>query len=346
MKRFGLVFFAMLLPAVSCLAGNHIPKSKDFGKYDEKFHQVFNDVAMMGTSELHSLMVIKDGKKIYENYSTGHDKDELHILWSASKTFTSLAIGFARQDGLLALDDKVLSFFPDVAPENPSEYLQQMTVKDLLMMASGFSKDYLNGIHSKSVKEGVKAILASPVVYQPGSKFKYNSSNTYLLSAIITKVTGKTTEDYLEDKLFNPLKIRKHIWEKSEEGLSCGGWGLFLQTESLAKTGLFMLQEGRWNGRQLLDSEWIHEASSFKIVNYDKNSLDQEGKSNQTNSDWSQGYAYQIWICTHNAYRMAGANCQFVIVIPDKNAVIVTTSQGSDGQGFLNSIWKNIYPCL
>lgn len=340
------IVFLLLVPSLLCMSGNHLPKSADFGRYDAAFDQVFNDIASKGTNELHSLMVVRDGRKIYEKYSTGHDKDELHILWSASKTFTSLAIGFARQDGLLDVDDKVLGFFPDESPEKPSEYLQQMTIKDLLTMSSGFSRDYLAPIRSKSVKEGVRAILASPVVYEPGSKFKYNSSNTYLLSAIITKVTGRTTEDYLEDKLFRPLKIRKHIWEKSEEGLSCGGWGLFLQTESMAKAGLFMLQEGKWNGKQLLDPEWIREASSFKVVNYDKNALDQEGKNNKDNSDWSQGYAYQIWICTHNAYRMAGAKCQFVIVIPDKNAVIVTTSQSSDGQGFLNSIWKNIYPSL
>lgn len=344
MKKY-LILLCLLISA-SCLAGNHIPKAADFGAFDAGFDQVFNDIAKYGTNELHSLMVVKDGKKIYENYSTGHGPDELHILWSASKTFTSLAIGFAIQDALLGVEDKVLDFFPDEAPENPSEYLRMMTVKDLLMMASGFSKDYLAPIRSKTVKEGVKTILASPVTSRPGTLFKYNSSNTYLLSAIITKVTGKTTEDYLENKLFKPLGIRRHIWEQSEEGLSCGGWGLFLQTESMAKAGMFMLQEGRWNGKQLLNPEWIREASSFKIVNYDKNSLDQEGRSKNDNPDWREGYGYQIWMCTHNAYRMAGAKCQFVIVIPEKNAVIVTTSQSSGGQNVLDSIWTNIYPVL
>ena len=307
------IIVLLFIPSLMCMAGNHLPKSADFGRYDAAFDQVFNDIAKNGTNELHSLMVVKDGKKIYENYSTGHGPDELHILWSASKTFTSLAIGFARQEALLSLDDKVLDFFPDEAPENPSEYLKMMTIKDLLMMASGFSKDYLALIRSKTVKDGVRTILASPVTYQPGTIFKYNSSNTYLLSAIITKVTGRTTEDYLENKLFKPLGIRRHIWEQSEEGLSCGGWGLFLQTESMAKAGMFMLQEGKWNGKQLLDPEWIREATSFKIVNYDKNSLDQEGRKKNNNPDWRQGYGYQIWKTYGDAFFFNGVGCQLAV---------------------------------
>ena len=140
-----------------------------------EFDQVFGDVRMMGVSELHSMIVMQHGEVIYEKYAVGQDPDYLHILWSASKTFTATAIGFAVQDGLLSVDDKVLKFFPDEAPAEQSEWLKALSVKDLLTMSSGIRKDYLCPIEAHRIKSPVDSILAEPFIFEPGSVFRYNS---------------------------------------------------------------------------------------------------------------------------------------------------------------------------
>jgi len=344
MKR----IFAIICAAASILAGcaQQEKKAEDTplayaeeidGMKVLEFDEVFGDVRSMGVSELHSMIVMQHGKVIYEKYAYGQEPDYLHILWSASKTFTATAIGFAVQDGLLTVDDKVLKFFPDEAPAEQSEWLKDMTVKDLLIMSSGIQNDYLSPIEAHRLESPVKAILASPIVFEPGSVFKYNSSNTYLLSAIITKLTGKTLEDYLEGKLFGPLGIRNHVWELSDEGYNMGGWGLHLTTRSFAKMGQFFLQKGAWDGKQLLSEAWIEEATKAQIDN--SNAGD--------HPDASAGYAYQMW-CGHSpgSVRLDGAWGQFSIILPDKDAVVTVNTHMGNTYSLIDSIYEHVYPNL
>lgn len=336
-----------LIAAVYCGIGeSRLQRSPEFGKYDAEFDKVFQEVSENeGSAELHSLMVLQGGKIIYEKYDISHDRDELHILWSASKTFTSTAIGFAVQDSLLTVNDKVISFFTqEELPAEPSEWLQALTVKDLLIMSSGFGRDYIGYIRAKSLANADSLILNTPLIFEPGSRFKYNSCNTYMLSAIISRVTGMTTEDYLAKKLFAPLGIKRYIWEKSAEGYTSGGWGLYLTTESMAKMGQFYLQKGVWNGKRLLAEEWFDEATRPQIYQPDKDGYTVEQIPAYIDDDWKSGYGYQIWVCTHNAYRLDGARGQLVIVIPDKDAVVVTTAQVVKTKPqMVKSIWNHIY---
>ncbi len=315
---------------------NALPVAQSTTVDTSSFDKVFQVTESHVVDELHSMVVLKDGEVIYQRYDTGHTPDELHVLWSASKTFTATAIGFAVQDGLLTVDDKVVSFFePEIFHKEPSDSLKSMTIKHLLTMSSGFNGDYISDTRALILQNPTEKTLNTPLHFMPGERFQYNSMNTYLLSAIITKVTGRKLEDYLSEKLFTPLGIKNHIWQESAEGVNSGGWGLYLQSESLAKMGQFMLDKGMWKGKQLLNSEWFDEAMSVQIT-----------KGQSGSHDWTAGYGYQMWKCELPAYRIDGAWGQFVIVIPEKNAVVAITAHANNTQGILDAVWEHVYPAL
>ena len=148
-------------------------------------------------------------------------------------------------------------------------------------------------------------------MHKPGTHFQYNSMGSYTLSAIVTKVTGQTTLEYLKPRLFEPLGIENPEWASSPEGNSLGGYGLKLRTEDIAKFGQLYLQKGKWNGKQLIPREWVEQATSKQVPN------EQESHS-KIGIDWRQGYGFQFWRCTHNAFRGDGAGGQFIVVIPEQ----------------------------
>jgi CubicO group peptidase (beta-lactamase class C family) len=176
-------------------------------------------------------------------------------------------------------------------------------------------------------------------VHKPGTHFQYNTMGTYTLSAMVTKVTGQTTLDYLKPRLFEPLGIEDPVWKTSAEGYSLGGYGLYLRTEDIAKFGQLYLQKGQWHGRQLIPASWVEEATSWKVDNA------QESHKN-IGVDWRQGYCYQFWRCTHNAYRGDGAGGQLCVVIPDKDAVVAITADTGDFSDEMKAIWDKLYPAF
>lgn len=284
---------------------------------------------------LHSVMVLRHGHVIAEAWWKPEAADKPHVLWSLSKSFNSTAVGLAIEEGKLNLDDAVLKFFPEDAPANPSDNLKAMKVRDLLTMTCGHDTE------PKSIggDPSVKAFLAYPVVHQPGTHFQYNTLGAYTLSAIVTKVTGKTVLEYLKPRLFEPLGIENPKWDASTEGNSLGGYGLTLCTEDIAKFGQLYLQKGKWNGKQLIPEKWV-EAATEKQVPNDKESHAKMGP------DWREGYGFQFWRCTHNAYRGDGAAGQFIVVMPDQDAVVVITAETGNMQGELNALWEKLYPAF
>ncbi|MDD4516401.1 ChbG/HpnK family deacetylase [Massilibacteroides sp.] len=297
------------------------------------------DVKKQG-QDLHSLMILRHGKVIYEEWLGDNAANKPHILNSVSKTFTATAIGFAVQEKLLTVNDEVILYFKDYLSAEISPNLKALKIKDLLTMSVGHDKDPTGEIR-KETEPGSweRLFLATPIVHQPGTKFVYNSLATYMLAAIIQKVSGETLLDYLYPRLFRPLGIVGAKWDMSPSGVNTGGWGLFIKTEDLAKMGQFMLQKGKWNGKQLLSEAWFDEATTSKIQQAPAWAA--EG-TKVKESDWIQGYGYQIWRCRHNAYRADGANGQFIIVLPEKDAVIVTTADINDMQAEINLIWKHL----
>lgn len=299
--------------------------------------------------DLHSIMVVKDGNVVFEKWMSEGKENEPHILNSISKTFTSMAVGFAISEGLFDLDDKVADIFPEYLPENPDENVKEMTVRHLLTMNCGHSTDPTRLAWS-SEEDWRKVFLSHPITHKPGTIYCYNSLGTYMLSAIVQKYTGEKLTDYLYPRLFRPLGINNVSWAESAQGINTGGWGLYLKTEDLAKMGQMLLQKGKFNGRQVVPEWWIEEASAAQVqsvmAGINSDMIPQLPKNFAKTSDWLQGYGYQMWRCRHNAFRADGANGQYIIVIPDKNAVVVTTANITDMQGEINLIWKYILPAL
>jgi hypothetical protein len=291
--------------------------------------------------EFHSFMLVRHGHVIAEGWWSPYRAQAKHMLYSLSKSFTSTAVGFAVSEGKLKVNDPSLPFSRMICPP-VSENLAALRVKHLLTMSVGHEKDSTPIITKE--QNWVKSFLALPIVKPPGSAFLYNSGATYMLSAIVQKVSGQKVIDYLRPRLFEPLGIEGMTWETCPRGINTGGWGLSVQTESLAKFGQFYLQKGVWNGRQILPAAWIEEATTFKIQQPPPNDTDLE-KAKLT-SDWLQGYCYQFWRCRHNAFRGDGAFGQFDIVMPDQEAVVAITCETSDMQTELNLVWDfSCPPC-
>lgn len=282
--------------------------------------------------ELHSLVLLKHGRVLAEGWWAPYRKEDVHVLWSLSKSFTSTAIGFAIQEKRLTLDDAVVSFFPDQTPENPSANLRAMKVRHLLSMSTGQAADDLAGMHSREDGDWVRGFLAREVVYEPGTQFLYNSGASYVLSAIISRMTGDSALEYLRPRLLEPLGIDNLTWETCPKGISSGGWGMSVTTEAIAKFGQFYLQRGSWEHKQLLSEAWIDEATRAHVSNGD-----------DPESDWNQGYGFQFWRCKRNCYRGDGAFGQYCVVIPKLEMVVAITASVGDLQAVLNLVWKYLH---
>jgi hypothetical protein len=212
-----------------------------------------------------------------------------------------------------------------------------MRVRDLLRMNTGQVTEAPLGITddpSLSGQTWVHRFLAHPVTYKPGTHFLYNSPATYMLSAIVQKVTGQTVLDYLQPRLFAPLGIERPTWVASPEGINAGAYGLNVHTEDIAKLGLLYLQRGQWNGAHILPAAWVDEATARQTSN-----------GSNPSSDWDQGYAYQFWRSRHG-YRGDGAFGQYMLILPEYDAVVAITSGVRDMQSVMNIVWDKLLPAM
>lgn len=284
--------------------------------------------------DIHSFVLLRHGKVAAQGWWSPYNADSPHMLFSLSKSFTSTAIGMAQADSLLNINDKVISFFPDETPKEPSDNLKAMRIRDLLTMNTGHNEDATGRMQADTVS-WVKGFLSLPVEHKPGTHFVYNSAATFMLSAIIQKKTGKTMLEYLTPRLFEPLGIEHPTWETAPGGINTGGWGLKLRTKDIANLGQLYLQKGMWQGKQLLPAAWVEEATKKQTSN-----------GSNPDSDWEQGYGYQFWRCRHNLYRGDGAFGQYCIVFPEQDAVLAITSGTGDMGAIMNLVWKNILPAL
>src|SRR5262245_38947833 len=186
----------------------------------------FVEAAERNIHELHSFMLLRHGAVVAEGWWSPYAPDRPHMLFSLSKSFTSTAVGMAVAEGRLSVDDPVLSFFPEDTPEQVSENLASMRVHHLLSMSTGHAEDTTKGLREQPEGNWARAFLAAPVEHQPGTHFLYNSGATYMLSAIVQRLTGMTLLEYLRPRLFEPLEIENPTWETCPRGINVGGWGL------------------------------------------------------------------------------------------------------------------------
>lgn len=253
---------------------------------------------------MHGIIVMRHGSVIAEAYNSPFRAEYGHTLYSASKTVTALAVGFCIQDTLLHLDDQVAQFLLDDLPEVQSDSLHGLTVEHLLTMQSGLPVQYTT--LRRDSTWWTRALLGSPMTSMPGTHFAYDSMCTYLLSVLVQRVTGVSMRDFLQRRLFAPLGITGVQWEESPEGVSTGGWGLYMSLEGMARLGQMMLNRGTWGGQEVVSPEWIDQMTALHVD--------------------SSGYGYQVWMTSRpGSYKADGAYGQYIYVIPDKDMVIAMT---------------------
>ncbi len=347
MKHLSFIFITCLLVALNSCRGDstQLKRAQAPAALSEAFDTYLQAVGDSG-QELHSIMVLQDGKVLAEKYFT---PDTAHVMHSVSKSFTAAAVGFAVSEGLLSLDTRIVDIFPEFAPEHISDTLARMSVRHLLTMNSGHGTDPSGSIRN-SGKPWVQAFLETPLDYEPGTCFCYNSLATYVLSAAVQKLSGERIVDYLEPRLWKPLGIEKPRWDESPEGVNAGGWGLYLHPEDMARMGLCLLGGGRFAGRQVMPADWVEQMTAYHVpsvpAGINQYQLDRRPDLSKETNDNMQGYGYQIWRCRFGTYRASGAYGQFIIVLPERNAVIVTTANIRESQKELDLIWKYLLPVL
>jgi CubicO group peptidase (beta-lactamase class C family) len=299
----------------------------------------FLDAVEKGNNELHSFVIVRHGKIISEGWWDPYGRDIKHVMYSVSKSFTSTGVGLAIAENKLKLSDKVVSFFMPSVPDTLDTYMKEMTVQDLLKMSTGMNTDPI--FTSRGSTNWPMSFISSPVENKPGTLFKYNNMATFMLSAIVQKATGEKLLDYLKPRLFEPLGFRNYVWDDAPGGYTFGAIGLKIQSDDMAKFGQMLLQKGKWNGRQLVPAAWVEEATSFQIA-----SNAPENKTPKELNDWEQGYGYQFWRCRTNSYRADGLGGQFIIVLPEKDAVVVLTAAAANTQEELNLVWDHLLPAM
>ncbi len=297
-----------------------------------------NAVDTAGRVELHSFMFLRHGKVIAEGWWKPYGPDYKHLLYSASKTFTATGIGLAASEKRLKVTDKVVSFFPYSLPDTISDYMKELTVQNLLTMSVGQDPEPRS---MGNDGDWINSFLSARPVHKPGTLFMYNNMATFMLSAIVQQVTGQTLFEYLLPRIFKPLGINGIDWDLNPQGINLGMIGLRLHTEDLAKFGQLLLQEGVWNKEQLIPEEWVKEATSFKIESKGGSERIPKDKN-----DWLQGYCYQMWRGRNNTVRLDGLAGQFVVMIPDKDAIVVFTANTRDTQDELNLMHNYLIPAI
>jgi CubicO group peptidase (beta-lactamase class C family) len=285
--------------------------------------------------EFHSIMVIRYGHVVAEGWWYPFSAELHQQLYSLSKSFTGTAIGMAIDEKLLKLDDPVISFFPKDQPSAISTNLAALKVRHLLSMSVGQEKDAILTLeHTPAGTNWEETFLALPIVYEPGTRFLYNSGASYMLSSIIKQVSGHNVHAFLKPRLYDPLGITGATWTENAEGVNMGASNLRIRTEDIGKLGQLYLQQGEWNGRRLVSRHWV-ELATRKEIDTGKN-----------DSSWGYGYGFQFWLNPPGGFRADGAYGQYSMVFPDKDTVVVITSESADKETTMHTVWDHLYPAL
>jgi CubicO group peptidase (beta-lactamase class C family) len=284
--------------------------------------------------EMHSMMLLRHGAVVAEGWWSPYGPDRAHLLYSLSKSFTSTALGFAVAEGLVSLDDTVLSHFPELDEDITDPRSRRILVRHVVAMSSGHRSDTIDRARALDPDDLVRGFLLLPPDDEPGSVFAYNQPCTFAVAAIIQKTTGLRLTDYLRPRLFEPLGIGEVGWIADGQGREIGFSGLHATTDAIAKLGLLYLRRGEWNGCRLLDAAWVDDATRAHIANPD-----------EPNPDWRQGYGFQFWMARHG-YRGDGAYGQFCVVLPDQDVVLAITGQSLDMQAVLDAAWEHLLPAM
>jgi CubicO group peptidase (beta-lactamase class C family) len=315
--------------------GTHLPRSTPADQsVDPAAVLAFVDAVDRDPAiELHSLMLLRHGHVVAEGWWAPHTPDRTRLLYSLSKSFTSTALAFALAEGLVGLDDTVLSHFPELDAEVTDPRSRAMTIRHVASMASGHDRDLMDEALAYDAQEPVRGLLMLPPTEPPGTLFAYSQPCTYAVASIIQRAAGTTLSDYLRPRLLDPLGIGEVGWMTWPPGREVGFSGLFARTEDVAKLGQLYLQRGRWGGAQLISEEYVELATSRQVST----------ARQQDKADWQQGYGFQFWMARHG-YRGDGAFGQFCVVLPEHDVVLATTGGTEAMQAVLDHAWTLLLP--
>lgn len=280
------------------------------------------------------IIMLRHGRIVAEAYWKPFDPHTPQALWSLSKSFTSCAIGLAQSEKLLNVRDCLIDFFPEYRSCVQDEKMFKVTLQDLLTMRSGHDQCAFVYATADSAGDWVRGFLSSPLKYEPGTCFVYNSCATYMLSAVIRRLTGLNVREYLMPRLFEPLGITPGVWETCPAGTDCGGVGFHLNIMDIAKFAQVVLDKGRWNGKQLLPADYLEEA----LLPHADNSMN-------ALPDWKCGYGYQFWSSRYGK-RGDGACGQYAIMLPEQDMAIAVLASMNAMHRVLEILWEKLLPAL
>ncbi|HKI79517.1 MAG TPA: serine hydrolase [Ignavibacteriaceae bacterium] len=364
MKNFRLIlllFFTLFVNSCNKHAPNPVsPDASDVWKVSPPEAQLVNSTKLnflsdeieKGTyGEIKSLIIARNNFLIFEHYYRGDSREDLHLLYSVTKSFTSALVGIAINEGKIAgLIKTLLGYFPEYTVQNNSLTKQSINLKDAITMSAGFQWNELSLPYSDvnndfqvfyRSKDKFQYILNKPIEYEPGTKFVYNTALTYLFSGIIKKQMRESAEQMAVEKIFNPLGIGKYIWETTADSISNTGNGLSLRPIDMALFGQLYLDKGKWNNQQLIPQSWIQESTA---------------KSISVNSYYDYGYFWWRFsnsnsvvssLPVNDIYYAEGYSDQFIFVVPQYQMVIVITADNREDYYPIGDMLKNyIFPAI
>jgi len=288
---------------------------------------------------MHSAIVMRHDKVIMETYYKPYERSTLHRMFSITKSFVSLAIGLLEEEGKLSLDDHIIQFFPEKLPqEGVHPYIEAMTIRDMLRMASAHDKTTFKVM---LIDDWVKTFFTVTPNHVPGTCFSYDTSSTHTLAALVEKLSGMELLKYLRSKFLDELDFSKDAYcMKDPVGVSMGGSGMMATPYDLLKVMYVISHKGMYNGKQLLPANYLKEATSKQIDNYSKSATFEE----------MQGYGYQFWCTTHNGFVCYGMGGQLALYLPEKDLILITTADTLGRQGgvqlIYDAFWSTVYPEL
>ncbi|WP_454691643.1 serine hydrolase domain-containing protein [Achromobacter aloeverae] len=307
--------------------------------------QAFLDGLEREELELHSFMFWKDGAVIAEGWWAPYAPGLRHMLHSSVKSFVGTGIGLAVDRGLLALDAKVADFFPEHVPPDAPASLHRMTVRHLLTMTSGHGSGISGGEWRRLTTSWIADFFKEPMVYEPGERFVYCSGCSYMLAAILQKVTGERVRDWMAPRFFEPLGIEDLAWDVGPDGVNTGGNGIRAKTSDLLKLALVHMQGGQWQGQQLLSPAWTAAATGAQIEDIVIGHFDGKRYADPgaPGAEKREGYGFQWWRGPDNTFTASGLFGQHAIAFPDHNAVIAFTGGIAPREKRVHRlIWENI----
>ncbi|PWJ49056.1 CubicO group peptidase, beta-lactamase class C family [Quadrisphaera granulorum] len=285
----------------------------------------------------HSVVLVRHGHVVARGWWAPYAPEQPHLLYSLSKSFTATALGMAVADGVLSLDDRLVDVLPGLADAATSERARSLTLRHLVGMGSGHLSETWDRAQAADPDEPLRGFLGIEPEREPGTVFAYNQPCTYAVGAAVQHARGETLLDHLHSRVFEPLGVTGTEcfgWQQHPAGRDLGFTGLHATTDAVAALGVLLLQRGRWGGEQLLPAAWVDEASRAHLPT-----------PHQPEVDWRQGYGFQLWRQRHG-YRGDGAFGQFMLVLPEHDAVVAITSDTPDMQAVLDAVWTHLLPAL